>query len=84
MGVTGVSAGICAEAEIQSTNSLPEVSFEVRIMGEAVDETRFWFDLDVSLLSSMSQDKKKERFQIGSAVSSVSSFLPQSGMWNRL
>lgn len=37
MGVTGVSAGICAEAEIQSTNSLPEVSFEVRIMGEAVD-----------------------------------------------
>lgn len=46
MGVTGVSAGICAEAEIQSTNSLPEVSFEVRIMGEAVDETRFWFDLN--------------------------------------
>ena len=41
MGVTGVSAGICVEAEIQSTNSLPEVSFEVRIMGEAVDETRF-------------------------------------------
>lgn len=37
MGVTGVSSGICAEAEIQSTNSLPEVSFEVKIMGEAVD-----------------------------------------------